>query len=282
MALIAGVKAIVALAQWTPNFGLAAQFGVEAAKSAGIAIVVGGAGLLILEWVKKLPLVKFPLLTYPDCETCECDTNGTPNSGKFDSENASNGVNTAPPPSQIGSGVIAKLYSGQKRLDPKTINPIQIPINQIFLGEQIDPDYPSPGSPTPIITRNIDTSGNDDNYFFTSSLTLPERINLFNTKAKYFNDTNNPGGGVNRVKVSFNPINNPGKFHYDNVIVVICSPESATGMTSGSLYTFQNPTDSLDINTTLLQNKNIYGNNAITGSSLNNTTISVSYSKFVG
>ena len=282
MAVIAGVKAVVALAQWTPNFGLAAQFGVEAAKSAAIAIVVGGAGLLILEWVKKLPLVKFPLLTYPDCETCECDTNGTPNSGKFDSENASNGVNTAPPPSQIGSGVIAKLYSGQKRLDPKTINPIQIPINQIFLGEQIDPDYPSPGSPTPIITRNIDSAGFDDNYFFTSSLTLPERINLFNTKAKYFDNINNPGGGVNRVKVSFNPVNNPGKFHYDNVIVIICSPESATGMTSGSLYTFQNPTDSLDINTTLLQNKNIYGNNAITGSSLNNTTISVSYSKFDG
>ena len=285
MAVIAGVKAVVALAQWTPNFGLAAQFGIEAAKSAAIAIVVGGVGLLVLEWVKELPLVKFPLLTYPDCETCECDASGTPDSKEFDSKNTSSGISTTPPPTQIGSGVIAKLYSGQKRLDPKSAsyNPLQIPINQIFMGVQIDPDFPSAGSPTPIITRNIDGSGNDDNYFFTSSLTLPERINLFNTKAKYFdNAIDNPGGGVNRVQVSFNPGNNPGKFHYDNVIVIICSPESATGMTSGSLYTFQNPTDSLDINTDLLKDKNIYGNNAITGSSLNISSISVSCSNFNG
>ena len=56
---------------------------------------------------------------------------------------------------------------------------------------------------------------------FTNNLTLAERINLFNVKAKYFdeNQITNPGGGVNRIKVTFNtPNNNPlTKFHLDNM-----------------------------------------------------------------
>jgi hypothetical protein len=41
---------------------------------------------------------------------------------------------------------------------------------------------------------------------FTTSLPLWEKINLFNTKAKYFDDGfNNPGGSWNRIGVTFRP-----------------------------------------------------------------------------
>jgi hypothetical protein len=52
-------------------------------------------------------------------------------------------------------------------------------------------------------------------------LMMTDRINLFNTKAKYFDSSSqNPGGGVNRISVNFQPTS--PNFHLDNVIVLLC------------------------------------------------------------
>ena len=88
---------------------------------------------------------------------------------------------------------------------------------------------PSTRVPGLFITTNNDEAPNagtaptDPEFaYFTSSLSVSERLNLFNTKAKYFNESGtNPGGGVNRIKVTFQPdLNTPTlttNFHYDNV-----------------------------------------------------------------
>jgi hypothetical protein len=62
----------------------------------------------------------------------------------------------------------------------------------------------------------------------------------------------------------------------------LCNPESLSQLNAGQLITFQDPTQTKDINTTggVL---NIYGNRAITGiTSTGQTNITVDYAKFDG
>jgi len=113
----------------------------------------------------------------------------------------------------------------------------------------------------PVWIGNIDGVNVD---IFSTQLTFSERLNLFNTKAKYFDNTTNtttpdpaytneessisPGNtGWNQVRVTWNPQNNPttSKYHYDNLLVLLVD---STGFTAGDLLTFQNPLDSLDPN----------------------------------
>jgi len=111
----------------------------------------------------------------------------------------------------------------------------------------------------PIYAGNL---GDGRNYrVFSTSLTIAERLNLFNTKAKYFdnltanaegdNDLNrrenslSPGNtGWNQIKVTWNTIdNNPtDKYHFDNVIVLILD----NYIQPGTVLTFQDPSMSND------------------------------------
>jgi hypothetical protein len=95
----------------------------------------------------------------------------------------------------------------------------------------------------------------------STHLTLAERLNLFNTKAKYFdrdpadtfrNSLNggsiSPGDiGWNQIKVQFfsNIPTNSSTYHYDNIMLLLVD---ATGVTVGDVYAFQNPRDSEDPN----------------------------------
>lgn len=94
---------------------------------------------------------------------------------------------------------------------------------------------------------------------FSLSLTLAERLNLFNTKAKYFDNVTafwdgnkeasiSPGNtGWNQIKITWNPGNNDPatKFHFDNVMVLVV--DSGT-FNRGDLLTFQDPNESQDPN----------------------------------
>jgi uncharacterized protein (TIGR02145 family) len=85
----------------------------------------------------------------------------------------------------------------------------------------------------------------------------------------------NPGGGVNIISVNFNP--SQLTYHTDNTIVILCDKKSLDSFKSGQLISFQNPTESKDIN---LKGgiTNLYGNNAITGTTYTGTTgITVTY-----
>ena len=85
----------------------------------------------------------------------------------------------------------------------------------------------------------------------------------------------NPGGGVNIISVNFNPLQTT--YHTDNTIVILCDKKSLNSLKSGQLISFQNPTVSKDIN---LNGgiTNLYGNNAITGTTYTGTTgITVTY-----
>jgi hypothetical protein len=99
---------------------------------------------------------------------------------------------------------------------------------------------------------------------FSLSMTIAEKLNLFNTKAKYFDNITNrwngntdesisPGNtGWNQIKVTWNSTNNANnnKFHFDNVLVLVYDTGT---FNEGDILTFQDPSESQDgnINETL-------------------------------
>ena len=258
---------------------------------------------VFFRWLKKqldkidLSGVKVPILTYPDCDLCSCDPKSeTSDEGTDDGSGAAAlaATNQAIPCPSVKSdtfvasivvspGILPLFNVGSYVLptrgpnNPDGFYPERVQVYaQEFGGLMYDNQYASVniGAPYLTITTNADTAANLNRYVYTTSLPLPDRINLFNVKAKYFNeDVNNPGGGVNRISVNFNPQRQ--ETHTDNTIVIICDKTVVQSLISGSLVAFQNPTISKDINMTGGV-ENIYGNNAITGittTGLTNVTV---------
>ena len=257
----------------------------------------------------KLLNIKIPNLSYPECEFCDCGS-----SSNLPADEAGLDVLTV---EDVGTQTIESAgtslltafqipseYSNSPKLTGSTSNPNiytdESVYQSLFAGELIgnqeqDSFVSSTRMPDLIVTTNNDEAGGvsssnetEPEYgYFTSSLTIAERLNLFNTKAKYFNESSsNPGGGVNRIKVTFQPNLNDTTtlFHYDNVIAIVCS--NSTSLTSGTMVSFQDFSKSKDINvinTGITINE--YGTNTITGTTINNGTasspasVSVEYSK---
>jgi len=280
---ISGIHAYLAgalLFSTPPNFAAA---GFEGALALKWGLV---AGLLWWVWGQlkkaKLNSINLPTLLYDQCEFCNCN-----DGGEIQEEDNIPGVNLPPSQGQLqisdGSYLLPRFDSGSYG-SPSNIQ--ENSISNIFKGTRLGdpPNYPNvcntrvPG----LSTANL--SGLDY-FYFSSSLTLSERINLFNTKAKYF-DQNltgvglNPGGGVNRIRVRVEPTSNysldPTKQHFDNVICLILNNDAIDSIKTGELITFQDPTKSFDVNVTG-GTFNQFGNNSSTGTSLNLTNITINY-----
>ena len=125
-----------------------------------------------------------------------------------------------------------------------------LPKTQILLAGDNSAEYKY--ARLPISIGNIGDANVD---IFSTSLTLAERLNLFNTKAKYFDNvtsagkTFTPGNtGWNQIKVKVAPSLNtaPNQFHFDNVIVLLLDPNA--DYSAGDLITFQDPDKSGDPN----------------------------------
>jgi hypothetical protein len=232
----------------------------------------------MLTLYKLFTKLAIPNLSYPDCELCSCKdgeaipdttTTNTDTSGLY-SGLANTGINSILSQYQTGTNynIGGATYPGN--------------FQAIIAGGNIDATTPTATSRAPQMTT-YGTDGGGDRHLFTSSLTLAERINLFNTKAKYFDDFagNNPGGGYNRIKVTFNTdLNGTSftKYHYDNVVVMSCQSNQLTNFQSGQIVTFQDPTLSKDVNLTGYTLYNQFGTQSITGTSINDTgTIQISY-----
>lgn len=127
--------------------------------------------------------------------------------------------------------------------------------------------------------------------WITPNLPMAERLNLFNTKAKYFNalakgvGTDNDGDtalfgggvreGVNQIRVTFNSItpNNFGRSHLDNVMILSCDDGTLGDFTAGNLVYFNGFQYSKDINALSASTNNPDGLPSITGQSIVGNTI---------
>lgn len=222
----------------------------------------------MLNLYKLFTHLNLPNITYPDCDLCSCK----------EGDVADDGTNTGgPSPVTTNTGAVIANSNINSVLSQYTINTqyTNIPagytypasISALLAGESTSSNSATNLAPQ-LATYGLDTT-NDNQYIFTSSLTLAERINLFNTKAKYFSVSSpNPyTGEVNQIKVSFQP-SSPSLFHLDNVVVISCSPSKLPNFPAGQLVSFQDPTLSKDLNLTGVTSLNAYGTPSITGSSV--------------
>jgi len=142
------------------------------------------------DW-RKIANMQLPNLSYPDCDLCECEVGGDSRYKGATAEEINQSIYISnysflTPVNQFtnyncsSSAAILRLISGNNTLEPAGEN--QAPQQEEY----------SRGS-------NIFRDA------FTTSIPIHERINLFNSKAKYFDDLDNPGGGWNRIKVNFRP-----------------------------------------------------------------------------
>lgn len=176
--------------------------------------------------------IRLPMITYPACQSCECDTeiniretrsynNGvlslvsTPSSYYTKFEEIFNTDGTQSEDIQVKTASYAEAIAGNQEGNDLTF---KIPRSQVR-------------------TFNSDEMNEDRFFAHSEDLTLGMRINLFNNRNSYFN-------GLNKIKVSFAKDSNLGKYHYDNTITVL----STVAYSSGTLLTTVNPDNSEDLN----------------------------------
>lgn len=209
----------------------------------------------------SLPL---PMYTYPDCDMCDCQVN-----------TGSTEVNS----SSLGAGANSLLNSALQSGASAFLSPILQPsqydcgstsFGRLAAGGPFNELNPTLSSRAPVVLAYDDSSLTDANlleYIFSPSLPYFERLNLFNTKAKYFdNNSSNPGGGWNRIKCSFAidlPGNGLSKWHLDNVVILITKPNKDYEL--GQMLTFNDKNGSSDPNMTGRTSLNQFNNRAITG-----------------
>lgn len=179
--------------------------------------------------------VRLPMITYPDCEACDCkDQNGNKKYGV----SGTNGVLTyLSEPTRYYDALVT--YFDEKRLaaeyrrsnqdgwanivsEALAGNP---QLGNVKLGKLPESDmYPYEGSDTTWSAESRD-------------LPTGEAINIFNLRDKFFKN-------VNKIKVTFDYESNVGKFHYDNTITVLTWKKFAVG----DMLTTVNPDTTSDIN----------------------------------
>ena len=137
-------------------------------------------------------------------------------------------------------------------------------------------------APQPFLFSAKDSSGSDERYFgYPTSVTLPQKLNDFNTRDKYFysNTSSAAGTGVNRIKTTVNP-GLSSNFYEDQVVVVLMNPGTAAQIGAGGVCTFQDPKYMDSQSTNRMINltgatTNQFNNNAITGTTLTGQTSTV-------
>ena len=234
--------------------------------AAGVALLVGGQGLnnvlqRIIEFVKFKPL-KLPMITYPECTNCECNTSGLDGEGNSTPTSLLTPLTTSGlyfenfedytglpaekigddgEPSDANASVLSLIFSeaiGTRTADIKKF--------------QQDKSTESQVSRLPDTRNSLNIPKKV--YAISPDLPMAQRINVFNTRKKYFD-------GVNKISVSFDYPSNTTTEHFDNTITVM----SQSALPSGTLLTFVGVDKTSDKNFLYSGNTNF---NGIGGTSL--------------
>jgi hypothetical protein len=242
--------------------------------------------------------MKFPMITYPECEMCDCTPDvieGDADAEEFFKETYANASQSCTIDTQSATGFANVADEQYCKDDPLLLGVGLAPCNELLnatnnvdlllqlmqqnLSGSMKESY-SKRTPNLVSNSTIPYP----NGFFSQDLTLSERLNLFNLKGKYFNDLQIQGGGDNQIKVSINPQQNPGKVHYDNVIALLIDNSCVDNFPIGGLISFNNISETYDLN--VLSGKtisyvdidgNVVTTNAITGTATNNGSVTIKY-----
>jgi len=204
--------------------------------------------------------IKLPMISYPSCESCKCDNSDI----LSESLGAgTNGVLTFVSNPDIYSDKLSNAIYNQSIVIDEDVDSATSIFSQAIAGNTtIEADqelFKAPKSGVVTFSEN-----NDKHFAYSDSLTLGERINIFNTRPSYFS-------GVNKIGVTFSIQNNPGKIHYDNTLTLL----SNRFYESGQLLTSVDPLTTSDPNVKVLTSA---VTNGITGTTISSPSIiNVSY-----
>lgn len=285
-----------------PALGLAVVHGALAVLYFGGVVFLTKVFLerkKIQDWFKDF---RIPNYTFPDCDMCDCGNSGSQNSNALANTAPQNNTqqkdnNNKIPVNDKGNYYLApiNISNAYSTNDENTLENMK---SLMLAGQPTPPNYQKgfDNIGTTCLCRDsacgsdyvLNTFKIGDNPYsaFSTDLPLPERINLFNLKAKYFSNTvpnvnyndsiagNLGGRGVNQIKVRFaTDINGANSYHLDNVTVLMINGEVSSSFITGDMVTFQNNQKSGDVNSKL-KRTNICGLKTITGTSIINQTIS--------
>ena len=246
--------AIIVVQQWVQ---VAAFFTMAASPLAATGAITNGAsmivqavawtafvtfiGILIFKFRKrKFIRFKLPMITYPDCQACECDP-----------ETSSESDDAVPSSLLVSQLSNFSLYYDNLVAYQESINPLSpddqnyenINSSDAIIKSQaiagFSSDKKNPRRFKTGISDVVTFSDGTKKFAISRTITPGERINIYNTRNKYFQ-------GVNKIKTTFaSDVNNPsGLYHYDNTLTVVSPREYSPG----TLLTFVNPLKTTDKN----------------------------------
>jgi len=231
---------------------------------------------------KDILTLRLPMLTYPDCSLCEdcksdvTDSNSAVNDEVPGIEDVGNTGLLLAPIDVTSVNLNTPCLTQGDVVDQNVALVLQAgryfgqPTNSITGNAQ--DSFNSPWRHTSMYINRIDTviglgSYLGEDRYFACELPFAEKINLFNTKAKYFDGdfggsfVNGGIGGANQIKVYVEPnLNNSATtYHLDNTYILIVDPETLENYTQGRLVSFQDFLLSNDFNVTGNSGNSIIG-----------------------
>ena len=232
-----------------------ASFGATAGLIIGhslLAILYAAGVVLILAKYKEIIAYKFgriklPMITYPDCQSCECESETTEPNPDDDTEQSP------------ASGLLSQVSNGSVYIDNLQVYNTSIPnrawpgvgpddenydtyfqMEAIMQGQAIGGSLSRPNNPTvfKLNGSKLFTFPNTAK-LLVEGFSIPpgERVNIYNTRKKFFDN-------VNKIKVTFSSPTNGTKSHFDNTLTVL----SVLELEPGTLLSFVDPKKTKDKN----------------------------------
>jgi len=229
---------IAAATSW-PALGLIFSFAVKGALWLAAAIYMLTNFTELVKY--RFGRVKLPMLTYPDCQACECtsETTGPGGNGPDDIVPSAGALSQL---SNSGLYYDNLLTYEEDTTSTPTTDPDYDTINQVsvLIKSQALAGYSANASNPRKFKVPVSQIGtypsNDKQFAFSNTLPPGERINVYNTRKKYFD-------GVNRIKVTFASNQNTAH-HFDNTLTML----TGFDFEPGTLLSFVSPTNTTDKN----------------------------------
>ena len=201
--------------------------------------------------------ISLPMMSYPDCEACPCTEQELDTSNETE-----NDINTI----TVGNYTILSnltsvdTYSKLKNSIDSENEDLNIAFRQFLSGYQPQGNTLDSLTKVPFAISNTPTWGKSP-----YDVSLAQSINMANMRERYFEGTN-----IIQTTVYNTPPNSstpqPSTPFTDNVLILLCDPQTLTNISVGQLLTFNNVDNIPDPNITGLTNGNQFNTITITGS----------------
>ena len=214
---------------------------------------------------KKDYTIRLPMITYPDCQACDCKQS-LKTSRNYGQNTVGSGILTNVSSAELYyDGLASTYFSG----DTENQDTWSVLFSESFAGLGLTSVIANPGRYKLPFSQEAQISNGFARFVTSNGLPIGERINVFNLRESYFSN-------INKIKVTFAKDSNNGKYHYDNTITVLSQEQFA----AGELLTFVDLTGTTDTNylySAATTGGTITGISGETYNGSGSTTIDVSY-----